>query len=209
MSAPAPCGRGAGDAGKPRVIDALRRFLPAFLKQQAPSPMVRSTLELLVRCRTPALGGHRYDCDHCGYTAVLHNSCGNRHCPQCQGARRHRWAEAQQELLLSVPHFQVVFTLPAELRPIARTFQREVYDTLFQAAQETLQKLARTHWDATIGILAVLHTWARDLSFHPHISASSAAVASPTTVVGSPPKRASCSRRRPCRSCSAASFCRD
>lgn len=115
------------------------------------------------------MGGHRYDCDHCDYTAVLNNSCGNRYCPQCQGPRRHRWAEAQQELLLPVPHFQVVFTLPAELRPIARAFPSEVYDALFQAAQETLQKLAKTHWDATLGVLAVLHTWARDLSFHPHV----------------------------------------
>ncbi len=169
MSAPAPCGRGAGDPGKSHAIDLLRRFLPAFLCQQTPSPSGRSTLELLVRCRTPALGGHRYDCEHCDYTAVLHNSCGNRYCPQCQGPRRHRWAEAQQELLLPVPHFQVVFTLPAELRPIARAFPTQVYDALFQAAQETLQKLARTHWDAELGILAVLHTWARDLSFPPHV----------------------------------------
>lgn len=161
-------GRQAGGQG-PGVIDALRRFAPAYLQQQRIGASARSTLESLLRCRTAALGGHRYDCEDCGYTAVLHNSCGNRHCPQCQGARRRRWVEAQQRLLLPVPHFQVVFTLPAELRPIARRFPREVYGVLFQAAQQTLQKLAATEWRARPAILVVLHTWARNLSFHPHV----------------------------------------
>jgi hypothetical protein len=161
-------GRQAGQRG-PGVIDALRRFAPAYVQQQRLSASTRSTLETLLRCRTAALGGHRYDCDDCGYTAVLYNSCGNRHCPQCQGARRRRWVEAQERLLLPVPHFQVVFTLPAELRPIAREFPREVYDLLFQAAHQTLRKLAATKWRATPAILMVLHTWARNLSFHPHV----------------------------------------
>lgn len=68
-----------------------------------------------------------------------------------------------------MPHFQVVFTLPAELRGIAKMWPREVYDVLFQASQLTLQKLAATRWDATLGILAVLHTWTRELKFHPHV----------------------------------------
>jgi hypothetical protein len=151
------------------VIDALRRFAPAYLQQRRIAASTASTLESLLGCRTAALGGHRYECEDCGFTAVLYNSCGNRHCPQCQGARRRRWVDAQQRLLLPVPHFQVVFTLPAELRPIAYRFPREVYDLLFQAAQQTLQTLAATKWRAKPAILVVLHTWARNLSFHPHV----------------------------------------
>ena len=126
-------------------------------------------LGTVLRCRTPVLGGHRYACDHCGTAVDLYNSCGSRHCPQCQGGRRRRWTEAQQKLLLPVGHFQVVFTLPEELRPIARMFPRAIFDTLFKAAAETLQKLARTKLDATLSILAVLHTWSRELTFHPHV----------------------------------------
>jgi hypothetical protein len=99
----------------------------------------------------------------------LYNACGDRHCPQCQGGRRVRWAESQQALLLPVAHFQVVFTLPEELRAIARQFPRVVYDTLFGAAAETLRKLAATHLQATPSILAVLHTWSRELNYHPHV----------------------------------------
>jgi hypothetical protein len=146
------------------VIDALRRFAGSCRI----SASTRSALESVLRCRTAALGGHRYECD-CGYIAVVYNSCGNRHCPQCQGPRRYRWLEAQQKLLLPVPHFQVVFTLPAELRPVARQFPKAVYDLLFRAADHALKRLAATRWGAMPGILAVLHTWARDLSFHPHV----------------------------------------
>jgi hypothetical protein len=163
-----PGGQAAARAG-PRVIDALRRFAPSFLRQPGVSPSIRSTLTTLLQCRTPVLGGHRYECERCGTTVDLYNSCGSRHCTQCQGGRRVRWTEAQQELLLPVPHFQVVFTLPDELRPIARQFPREVYDTLFQSAYETLQKLARTKLDATLAVLVVLHTWSRELTFHPHV----------------------------------------
>ncbi|MEZ4241719.1 MAG: transposase [Myxococcota bacterium] len=150
------------------MIDALRRFAPSFLQRRV-SGATRSTLNLLLRCRTPALGGHRYQCDDCGYSAVLYNSCGNRHCPQCQGVRRRRWVETQQALLLPVPHFQVVFTLPSELRPIVLRYPREAYAVLLKASYGALQKLAATKWHATPAVLAVLHTWARDLSFHPHV----------------------------------------
>jgi hypothetical protein len=158
----------AGPTG-PGVIDALRRFTPSFLSRRRVSSSVRSTLGLLLQCRTSALGGHRYDCDACGYSTIVYNSCGNRFCPQCQGKRRHQWVEAQQQLLLPVPHFQVVFTLPAELRSIAKSFQRPIYDLLFHAAQLTLRKLATTHWQATPAILAVLHTWTREMNYHPHV----------------------------------------
>jgi predicted RNA-binding Zn-ribbon protein involved in translation (DUF1610 family) len=150
-------------------MDALHRFAPAFLDQVSSSPSTRSILGLLLRCRTPALGGHRYACEDCGFTADHYNSCGSRYCPQCQGRRRQRWLEAQQALLLPVPHFQVVFTLPSELRGIAKAWPREIYDLLFQAAQQTLQTLAQRQWNAKLAILAVLHTWTRELKDHPHV----------------------------------------
>jgi hypothetical protein len=151
------------------VIDALRRFAPPFVQGRRVPAGVRSTLEVLLGCRTAARGGFRYECEDCGYTAILYGSCGNRYCSQCQGLRRIRWVEAKQKLLLPVPHHQVVVTLPSELRPLARRFPKEIYDLLFQASQEMLRKLTMTHWSATPAILSVLHTWARNLSFHPHV----------------------------------------
>jgi hypothetical protein len=166
---PARCGQGTDGAERPTVYDALSRFGGDFLQRQDVPFATRKVLNTLLRCRSPALGGHSFSCDHCGFTAVLYNSCGSRYCPRCQGPRRYEWAEKQQALLLPTPHSQVVFTLPAALRPIARVFPKEVYNTLFDAAKQTLLKLAATHWNAKPTILSVLHTWARNLSFHPHV----------------------------------------
>lgn len=160
------CGR-ATRAG-PRVIDALRRFAPDFAGTHSMIPEVYRTLRQVLRCRTSAMGGHRFRCG-CGFELNLYNSCRNRHCPQCGGARRRQWLERQLELLPQVGLFHTVFTLPGALRTIARQHPRIVYDCLFDAAQHTLQTLARDRWDARIGIIAVLHTWKRNMLFHPHV----------------------------------------
>jgi hypothetical protein len=36
-------------------------------------------------------------------------SCGNRHCPKCQGSQPREWLEARQAELLDVPYFLYVF----------------------------------------------------------------------------------------------------
>jgi hypothetical protein len=77
---------------------------------------------------------------------------------------------AEQALLLPIPYFHVVFTLPHHLNPLIRVNQRTLYDLLFQTAAQTLQEFARdpTHLGAEIGITAVLHTWGQTLSEHIH-----------------------------------------
>jgi len=70
-----------------------------------------------------------------------------------------------------VPYFHVVFTLPQALGPLALQNPKVVYGILFQAASRTLLEVAANphHLGATIGFLAVLHTWGQTLTHHPHI----------------------------------------
>ena len=58
---------------------------------------------------------------------------------------------------------------PADLRPIALDNPRLVYDLLFHTAASVLKDLAEQRLEARLGITAVLHTWARDLTTHPHV----------------------------------------
>lgn len=122
-------------------------------------------------CRTAVLGGHVEACDQCGGERISYNSCRNRHCPKCQGLDKERWREAQQEALLPVRYFHLVFTLPAGLGPLALRNQAVVYALLFRAASETLLELSADprHLDARIGFTAVLHTWSQTLEYHPHL----------------------------------------
>ena len=122
-------------------------------------------MNAIERCRTAALGGHVARCENaaCGHTEISYNSCGNRHCPKCQGAASRRWLADREAELLPVPYFHVVYTLPSELREIAYQNKRVIYDLLMKAAAETTLAIAADpkRLGARIGITAVLHTWAR------------------------------------------------
>lgn len=128
-------------------------------------------MEAIERCRTAALGGHLEVCSACGHESPAYNSCRNRHCPKCQGLRQLRWLEQRKARLLPTHYFHVVFTLPRELHPLALRNRRLVFGLLFAAAAQSLLALGQDskHVGGQLGISAVLHTWSRQLLFHPHI----------------------------------------
>lgn len=154
---------------KLRVIDALRAGLDGWLAEHRPTPAQARVIRDLRRCRTAALGGHLQVCLQCGHEVPVYNSCRNRHCPSCQALDQARWIEARQAVLLPVGHHHVVFTLPSQLRSLALRKPRELYGLLFQAASATLNRLAKEELGVRLGFTAVLHTWRRDLGYHPHL----------------------------------------
>jgi hypothetical protein len=150
------------------IVRAHRAQLESVIRLGSRERRVLTDIE---RCRTAVLGGHLDQCLSCGYEHPSYNSCRNRHCPKCQALAQERWIEVQRARMLDVPHFHVVFTLPAELRPLAAFARRVVFRALFRAAAGTLASFARTRLSATIGAMLVLHTWTRKLEFHPHVHA--------------------------------------
>ena len=158
---------------RPEVADVFREHGAEFIKNSGDSLSAQQmrVLRDLARCRTAALGGHRQRCDHCGYEDISYNSCRNRHCPKCQASTRAQWLEKEAANLLDVPYFHLVFTLPAEIGPLALQNRREIYGALFSAASDTLSTIARDpkHLGAEIGFLMVLHTWGQNLLHHPHV----------------------------------------
>lgn len=122
-------------------------------------------------CRTAVLGGHLEVCSACGYEEPAYNSCRNRHCPKCQSLEQARWLERRLERLLPTHYFHVVFTLPSELRPLCRRNPMVLYNLLFQCASATLLALGEdpTRLGGQLGMTAVLHTWTRELQYHPHL----------------------------------------
>lgn len=126
-------------------------------------------LHLLAACRTPALGGHRYRCGQCGQEHWVAHTCGNRHCPQCQGAQAIDWLARQEAALLPIPYFHVVFTLPHRLNPLVRYNRRALFKLLLESAAQTLLTFGRHQLKAQLGVTAVLHTWGQTLVDHYHV----------------------------------------
>jgi len=151
----------------------LRQFGAAYQRtyQDQLLPSHHRVMQDVVNCRTAVCGGHLYTCQACHTTQYSYHSCQNRHCPKCQHQAGQDWLQRQQGLLLPVPYFLLTFTLPAELRPLALGRQKLIYNLLFRASAAAMQQLAQDarFVGGQMGMVGVLHTWGRNLSYHPHV----------------------------------------
>ena len=160
--------------GRPRhtVGEVFRAHAEAYRAQHALTEVQRKVLRDVAACRTPVLGGHVDVCVDCGREWPVYYSCRNRHCPTCQALSQARWIEGRKARLLPVDYFHVVFTVPDdEINGLALRNRELFFDALFAAGSQTLLALGRDdkRLGAQLGLTAVLHTWTRDLRFHPHL----------------------------------------
>lgn len=131
---------------------------------------VENTLLRMHFCKTTALGVHKYRCDPCNYEETTFNSCGDRHCPQCSGAKRRDWLDRTIELTRPpATYFQLVFTLPDKLSSLILGNRKKLYDLLLSSAWESLSKKMERELGIQSAGLAVLHTWNQRLEHHPHV----------------------------------------
>ena len=162
---PAEGGCAQETAARPRyeVADIFRAHGDAYALGHAMSADQRKAAWAITHCRTAALGGHVDACMDCGDERPSYNSCRNRHRPKCQALAQAEWLENQRRRTLDTGYFHVVFTLPSELRMVARDSPAAIYNLLFQAASDTLLTLGRDprRMGGLIGVTAVLHTWKR------------------------------------------------
>lgn len=154
---------------EPDLGAIVRARSETFLRTHRTTAAQRKALRAIGACRTPALGGQRQQCDHCGHEHIQWHSCRNRACPRCGAAARARWLEARRSELLPVPYFHVVFTVPEALNVLALHAPRVFYDLLFRAAGAALVDVACSRLQIRPGCLCVLHTWGQTLTLHPHI----------------------------------------
>ena len=156
-----------------QVADVFRAHGEAYRQSHTLSGDQLKVMRDIEQCRTAALGGHVYVCPEpdCDYQKPVYNSCRNRHCPICQSLSQAKWIEQRIQRILPVHYFHVVFTLPAELRSVVRANRQLLFNVLFASASKTLLQLGDDpkRLGGRLGITAVLHTWTRELLFHPHL----------------------------------------
>jgi hypothetical protein len=165
-----PCSAQPGLA-RPRleVADIFRATVAAFREKHVPTRDQLKVMLAIMLCRTASLGGHLDVCKTCGHEMPAYNSCRNRHCPKCQSLPQARWLEQRRQRIIPTKYFHVVFTLPQELRSLTRKNPKKMYDLLLASAARTLLDFGRSRLHAQVGLTCVLHTWTRELHFHPHV----------------------------------------
>lgn len=160
------------------VADVFRRFADDYLSAHDAGkggasmlPSHRRAITDILACRTEALGGHLWRCDACSAEVYSYHSCKNRSCPKCHTDQTERWLAARKLEMLPCRYFHVTITVPEELRDVLRANQRDGYALLMKAAAESIIEIARDprYVGATVGVLAVLHTWTQQLIYHPHV----------------------------------------
>lgn len=155
------------------LASLFERYRARFLQRHGNTLTVEqwSALNAITGCRTGQYGELLLTCQDCQYHGTRYRSCGHRSCNQCQQHSAQAWLDRQQQKLLPVDYYLVTFTLPYELRALARRHDRTVYGLLMQSAVSILRRfgLNKAGFAADIGLCAVLHTHTRRLDYHPHV----------------------------------------
>jgi hypothetical protein len=116
------------------------------------------------------MGGRLFQCEDCHETKSLYNSCGDRHCPACSGAKRVDFNQKASKLIIDgVVYYQVVMTLPSELSDLALS-NRELFGGLLpKSAWSSVDRSIRREQGYEAAAVSVLHTWNQQLQNHWHV----------------------------------------
>lgn len=156
------------------IQQLFREYGPAYVNRfgdRMPSNH-KKVIHAISNCGTAVFGQHAFACGSCGEYHTVDGSCGNRHCPTCQAGKSDEWLNKQLKKALPVNYFMITFTVPAELRELIRANQKVCYAALFKAASGALKKLAKDPRFVgcdLAGFTGILHTWTRQLEYHPHV----------------------------------------
>lgn len=154
------------------ITKAFANFSEQYLKFNSATIEQHKLIDDIKVCKTAALGYNIQACEDCGTIESHYNSCGNRHCPNCQAINKDKWILSKQNDVLPVIYHHTVFTVPAELRTLFKYNKALLYNLLFKCAWQTIEDFSQNpvnKVEAKMGMIAILHTWKQNLEYHPHL----------------------------------------
>lgn len=152
-------------------IDLLRQHHQALTTEYSVklTHNMRNAIYAMLSCKTGQQGKSLWTCSSCQHHDRTPLSCGHRNCPQCQQNTTSTWLERQKQKRLPVEYFMVTFTLPCELRGLARRHPKALYQLMFSVTSLLLKDFATRKGLGNIGFTSVLHTHSRRRELHPHL----------------------------------------
>lgn len=133
-------------------------------------PSIIREVERMLSCGDYSNGYTEYRCS-CGEKKKVPFTCKSRFCPSCGVSYTDQWVENMGEKMFPVSHRHIVFTIPEELRNVLAK-NRELLKVLSDTAAHVI-KWAFSNRKKTakidVAVIAVVHTFGRDLKWNPHI----------------------------------------
>lgn len=161
------------------IKDIFVRYWPEFKKKYASRltrPGLIESIDKFISCHNFDNGYLYYECPECGDYYMMGFSCHSRMCPSCGKKYKDRRTIKVSEKCLEVTHRQFVFTIPFQLRDYFRIHRKPLLNVLFKAVDEAFNALlkhkapiAYKKEKRRFGYISFLHTFGRDMKWHPHI----------------------------------------
>lgn len=127
-------------------------------------------VEKMLRCQNENTGYFVFYCSNCNEIKTVHLGCNSRVCTHCGKHFTDRWAGRVALNLFDVVHRHCVFTISNVLWPILRENRKllkELMDCCIVSTARMMEK--KLGKNVKPGIVAVLHTYGKDLKFNPHL----------------------------------------
>jgi len=130
-------------------------------------------VEKIINCGKFENGYLEYTCGSCGEVKRVGFTCKSRLCSSCGKKYVDERSEKMSSKMLPVKHWHMTFTIPEDMRIIFRR-DRELLGELPRLVNKVIKygfsKMNKSE-DYTPGIIAVIHTFGRDLKWNPHVHA--------------------------------------
>ena len=123
----------------------------------------------MLMCRDPSNGYAEYICPCCFEKKKVPFTCKSRFCTSCGKVYIDKWVDKTVNDIFDVPHRHLVYTIPEQLRGVIFIDRSTIKIMMDCASKTALEVLQSRGTDAIPGILAIVHTFGRDLKFNPHV----------------------------------------
>ena len=127
----------------------------------------------IINCGKFENGYLEYTCEFCGEVKRVGFTCKSRLCSSCGKKYVDERSEKMSSKMLPVKHWHMTFTIPEELRIYFRR-NRELLGEMPRLVNKVIRygfKNMSKSEEYIPGIIAVIHTFGRDLKWNPHVHA--------------------------------------
>jgi len=153
------------------VSNEWDNFVRTSDSEELKRPAVINNVWKMLHCKTLWLGAQVWQCQtHKKVARLVPNTCKSRFCPSCGYKANLVWLNKLLARALPCDHQHLVFTLPWELRDLAKHNRRKIFNLMSRCLWKTLRQFINKQKSLGYqpGAVAILHTFGKCLKWHIH-----------------------------------------
>lgn len=168
-----------------KIIEEHRDEIPDDIKTSILKIKPNADIEMdkIINCNNKNLGCSVYECPNCHDFIFIGHTCKSRFCTSCGYKYKLNRVENILQTAYNCNHRQIVFTCAKELWPYFFVDFNNMIDIFFKAVNMTINSILNESFKLkngklvkynskvkyTPGFFTFLHTFGRDMKWHPHI----------------------------------------